>query len=83
MAVKVKFQGEARPPDPGLWKLVAEAVLRGQDGLLLVRRTNAGWKVAIVGTDPDVALRHPHADGDYETEVRQALRAAGVDVVNS
>ena len=78
MAVEVEFIGDARRAEPLLWKSIAEAVLMGRSGHVTVRDTPLGWKVCLVAMDSrGTSARHPHRDGDFEMELRSALRAAG------
>jgi hypothetical protein len=80
MAVQVVFESATLPEDHLVWTTIAEAVLPGRDALVVARSTAAGWQVTLQGPDGFSTVAHPHSDGDFEVELRRALRAAGVRV---
>lgn len=80
MAVEVVFESAALPQDHLVWKAIAEAVLRGKEARVIAHETPSGWRVSIQGADGFSTIPHPHTDGDFEMELRRALRAAGIAI---
>lgn len=80
MAVEVVFHGAETPPEHLVWKTIAEAVLGNRSARVVARQTDRGWDVTIVDFTGGgfSTLAHPHLDGDFERELLQALRAAGI-----
>lgn len=82
MPVEVVFESAAVPEDYLVWKAIAEAVLGPRSARVTARMTTQGWDVTIQAVDRSgfSTLAHPHSDGDFEIELRRALRAAGIPI---
>jgi hypothetical protein len=82
MAIEIVFESGAQPKEYLLWKTIAEAILGNKQACVVARHAVGGWDVSVfeAGCEGASTVLHPHLDGDFERELRDALRAAGIAV---